>query len=101
MKKEFLSLKVTLSATIIVLLLGISVNHRITAKGAFGKTQVADGVPLPPPVQPPPKLDAVIVADGVPLPPPVQPPPKLNVVLTADGVPLPPPVQPPPKLVMC
>ena len=99
MKKEYLILKGALSVSLIVLLFGVTVNHRIPGKSSIGKTQVADGVPLPPPIQPPPKLDAgVLLADGVPLPPPIQPPPKLNVVLTADGVPLPPPIQPPPKL---
>ena len=70
MKREYLSLKSALSVSLIVLLLGVAVNHRISGKNFFGKTQVADGVPLPPPIQPPPKLDAgVLVADGVPLPP--------------------------------
>jgi hypothetical protein len=98
MKREYLILKGALSVSLIVLLLGVAVNHRISTQTHFGKTQVADGVPLPPPIQPPPKLDAgVLVADGVPLPPPIQPPPKLNADLMADGVPLPPPIQPPPK----
>lgn len=101
MKREYLILKGALSVSLIVLLLGVTVNHRISGKNSFGKTQVADGVPLPPPIQPPPKLDVgVLVADGVPLPPPIQPPPKLNLVLIADGVPLPPPIQPPPKLAL-
>lgn len=74
MKREYLILKGALSVSLIVLLPGVAVNHRISGKNSFGKTQVADGVPLPPP--PPPKVDAgVLVADGVPLPPP--PPPKL------------------------
>jgi hypothetical protein len=98
MNRTYLIPKVTLSVSLIVLLLGVAVNHGISNRSSFGKTQVADGVPLPPPLQPPPKLDAgVLVADGVPLPPPFQPPPKFNRVLTADGVPLPPPIQPPPK----
>lgn len=101
MKNQFLILKDVLSVSLIVLLAGVAVNHHISGKYAPGKTQVADGVPLPPPVQPPPNLDSVVIADGVPLPPPVQPPPNLNIVLTADGVPLPPPVQPPPNLAFC
>ena len=77
MKKEYLILKGTLSVSLIVLLLGVTVNHRISGKISLGKTQVADGLPLPPPNQPP-KLDAgALVADGAPLPPPNQPPPKL------------------------
>jgi hypothetical protein len=98
MKKEYLILKGALSVSLIVLLLGVAVNHRISTHIHFGKTQVADGVPLPPPNQPPPKLDGTLTADGVPLPPPNQPPPKLGLTLAADGVPLPPPNQPPPKL---
>ena len=99
MKREYLLLKGALSVSIIVLLLGVTVNLRISGMNSFGKSQVADGVPFPSPMQPPPKLDAGdLNADGVPLPPPIQPPPKLNMVLTADGVPLPPPIQPPPKL---
>lgn len=101
MKNEFLMLKSMLSVSLIVLLLGFVVNHRDFGKSALGKTQVADGVPLPPPINPPPKLDAVLVADGVPLPPPINPPPKLDRVTVADGVPLPPPINPPPKLATC
>jgi len=101
MKKTYLILKSTLSVSLIVLSLRVTVNHPISSRSHFGKTQVADGVPLPPPIQPPPKLDAgTLVADGVPLPPPIQPPPKL-IALKADGVPLPPPIQPPPKLALC
>jgi len=101
MKKEYLILKGALSVSLIVLSLGIVVNHRISNKNSLGKAQVADGVPLPPPNQPPPKLGLALMADGVPLPPPNQPPPKPGVILTADGVPLPPPNQPPPKLTFC
>ncbi len=98
MKKQLCILNGVISVSVIVLLLGVSVNHQICRKIARHGTQVADGVPLPPPTQPPPKLGVIEMADGVPLPPPTQPPPKLNWVLTADGVPLPPPTQPPPKL---
>jgi len=98
MKTQYLILKGVLSVSFIVLLLGAQVNHQVNGKIGHGWTQVADGVPLPPPTQPPPKLGEVQLADGVPLPPPTQPPPKLGVILTADGVPLPPPTQPPPKL---
>ncbi len=51
MKRKYLILKGVLSVSLIVLLLGVTVNH-----GISGKTQVADGVPLPPPIPPPPKL---------------------------------------------
>jgi len=79
MKKEYLILKGALSVSLIVLLPGVAVNHRISGKTYLGKTQVADGAPLLPPNQPPPKLVAgALVADGSPLPPPVQPPPKLG-----------------------
>ena len=96
MKKQFLILNGFLSAAVIVLLLGTSVNHQTSGKLQWRPTPVADGVPLPPPTQPPPDHSTVIVADGVPLPPPTQPPPDFSKVLTADGVPLPPPTQPPP-----
>ena len=98
MKDQSLILKVTLLVSIIVLSIAVPVNHQLAGRAGWGNTHVADGVPLPPPTQPPPKLGVVQTADGVPLPPPTQPPPKLRVVLTADGVPLPPPTQPPPKL---
>jgi hypothetical protein len=97
MKNQFLILKVVLSVSLIVLSIAVPVNYRLAGGVGSGNTHVADGVPLPPPTQPPPKLGVVLTADGVPLPPPTQPPPKLGVVLTADGVPLPPPTQPPPK----
>jgi hypothetical protein len=76
MKNQYVILKGVLTVSLIVLLVGVAVNHRVSVQGTLGNSQVADGVPLPPPVQPPPKLDSVIIADGVPLPPPVQPPPK-------------------------
>jgi hypothetical protein len=98
MKNQFLILKVALSVSLIVLSIVVPVNYRLASGVGWGNSHVADGVPLPPPTQPPPKLGVVQTADGVPLPPPIQPPPKNRVVLTVDGVPLPPPTQPPPKL---
>ena len=98
MSKEYLILNGLLSVSLIVLLLGVPVNHRAEGKFCPHATQVADGVPLPPPVNPPPKLSGDQLADGVPLPPPVNPPPKMNAEQMADGVPLPPAVNPPPKL---
>jgi hypothetical protein len=98
MKKQFLILKVVLSVSLIVLSVAVPVNYRLAGGVGWENGPVADGVPLPPPIQPPQKLGVVQTADGVPLPPPIQPPPKNSVVLTADGVPLPPPIQPPPKL---
>jgi len=95
MKKHLLILTGTLAVTAIVLLLGARVNHHFNQVPGTHSYGLADGVPLPPPTQPPPQL---LVADGVPLPPPTQPPPQFNTTLTADGVPLPPPTQPPPKL---
>jgi hypothetical protein len=100
MKKQYLIPKGMLSVSLIVLSIAVPVNYRLAGGVGWGNSHVADGVPLPPPVQPPPKLGVVQTADGVPLPPPVQKPPKNSVVLTADGVPLPPPVQPPPKLAL-
>src|SRR5579864_7529144 len=98
MKNQFLILKGVLSVSLIVLSIVVPVNYRLAGGVGWGNCHVADGVPLPPPTQPPPKLGVVQTADGVPLPPPTQPPPKNRVVLTVDGVPLPPPTQPPPKL---
>jgi hypothetical protein len=93
MKKQLFIMICTLAVTAILLLSGVAVNHH--SNPTPGSHWMADGVPLPPPTQPPPDLQ---MADGVPLPPPTQPPPDFNVVLTADGVPLPPPTQPPPDL---
>ena len=100
MKNKFLTLKIILSVSLIVLSIAVPVNYRLAGAVGWGNSHVADGVPLPPPNQPPPKLGVVQTADGVPLPPPNQPPPKNSTVLTADGVPLPPPNQPPPKLAL-
>jgi len=97
MQKRFLILSGVLSGSLIVLLAGATVNHRIDGKSGAHGYRMADGVPLPPPTQPPPKLGNIQMADGVPLPPPTQPPPKFNSTEMADGVPLPPPTQPPPK----
>jgi len=97
MKKQFLILNGFLSVIVIVLLLGIAVNHQTSGMLQRRAAPVADGVPLPPPTHPPPDHATVIIADGVPLPPPTQPPPDF-AVLTADGVPLPPPTQPPPDV---
>src|ERR1700719_333621 len=99
MKHHFLILKLTLSVSLIVLSIAVLVNHPLARRSEWRNTHVADGVPLPPPTQPQPKLGVVLTADGVPLPPPTQPQPKLGVVLTADGVPLPPPTQPQPKFI--
>jgi hypothetical protein len=98
MKNHFLIQKVMLSVSLIVLSVAVPVNHGLAGGVGGWNTRTADGVPLPPPTQPQPKLGVVQTADGVPLPPPTQPTPKLGTVLTADGVPLPPPTQPPPKL---
>jgi hypothetical protein len=73
MKKTFAILVATLSVSLIVLSLVAPVNGTHGAKARHGGTTVADGVPLPPPTQPPP--DNGLIADGVPLPPPTEPPP--------------------------
>lgn len=99
MKNQFLTLKVVLSVSLIVLSIAVPVNHRLSG-GLGSGNSLADGVPLPPPIQPTRKNSVALTADGVPLPPPIQPTPKLNSVLVADGVPLPPPIQPTPKLVV-
>jgi len=98
MRTYFLILKVALSVSLIVLSIVVPVNYGLAGGAGGWNNRIADGVPLPPPTQPPPKLGSVLTADGVPLPPPTQPPPKIGVVLSVDGVPLPPPTQPPPKL---
>lgn len=97
MKNQFLILKITLSISVIVLSIVVPVNHRLPGRAGGLNKHIADGVPLPPPTQPPPKLGVVQTADGVPLPPPTEPHPKIGVVLRADGVPLPPPTPAPPK----
>ena len=99
MNNHFLILKITLSVSLIVLSIAVPVNCGFAGAAGWRNNQLADGVPLPPPNQPSPKLGVVQTADGVPLPPPNQPTPKNGAVLTADGVPLPPPNQPNPKLV--
>jgi hypothetical protein len=96
MKRSFLILIGAVSVTFI-LLSAAAVNGKHSGPTGWNNLKLADGVPLPPPTQPPPKLTGTTVADGVPLPPPTQPPPKLSGSLVADGVPLPPPTQPPPK----
>jgi hypothetical protein len=97
MKNPFLILKVTLSLSVIVLSIVVPVNSGLVGGAGGLHKHIADGVPLPPPTQPPPKLGLVQTADGVPPPTATQPPPKIGVVLSVDGVPLPPPTQPPPK----
>jgi hypothetical protein len=97
MKNYFLTLKITLSVSLIVLSIAVPVNCALAGGFGWGNSHVADGVPLPPPTKPSPNLGVVQTADGVPLPPPNQPSPKLGIVQTADGVPLPPPNQPSPK----
>ena len=51
MKREYLILKGTFSVSLIVFSLGVTVNLSISGMNCYGKTQVADGVPLPPPTQ--------------------------------------------------
>ena len=76
MKTQFLILKGMLSVSLIVLSLAVLVNHPLAGRSEWRNTDVADGVPLPPPTQPQPKLGVVLIVDGVPLPPPTQPQPK-------------------------
>jgi hypothetical protein len=79
MKNHFLILKVTLSVSLIVLSIAVPVNSRLVGGVGWGNSYLADGVPLPPPTQPQPKLLIDQIADGVPLPPPTQPQPKLSL----------------------
>src|ERR1700751_847203 len=80
MKNHFLILQITLSVSLIVLTATVPVNSRLAGGVGWGNNHMADGVPLPPPNQPSPKLGVVQTADGVPLPPPNQPPPKNGAV---------------------
>jgi len=82
--------KFTLASSVIVLIGSIvipatnSVNSKL-ATPAVTKTQLADGMPLPPP---PREASESLLADGMPLPPP----PRVDAgILMADGMPLPPP----------
>jgi hypothetical protein len=61
-----------------------SVNGNTTTNGTK-RTEMADGMPLPP--LPPGGKGILLVADGMPLPPL---PPKNVTELVADGMPLPP-----------
>src|SRR5579864_5379088 len=94
MKNYSLILKVTLSVSLIVLSVAVPVNYGLAGSTGKGVSQVADGVPLPPPV--PPRGASFQVADGVPLPPPIPPQLKSVVVYIAGRVPLPPQFLPPP-----
>ncbi len=80
MKKSWQFLAVALSLSLIVLSAVVEVNYPRTAFRWNNRTQMADGIPMPPP-QPPPKKTLgvnILVADGIPMPPP-QPPPKKTV----------------------
>jgi hypothetical protein len=59
MKNKFLILKVTLSISLIVLSIAVPVNCQLSQLDGlvgWGNSHAADGVPLPPPNQPPPKF---------------------------------------------
>jgi hypothetical protein len=75
MKNQCHILKVAFSVSIIVLSIAVPVNHQLAATAGTRITNVADGVPLPPPTTKPPTGNTVQVADGVPLPPPTTKPP--------------------------
>ena len=82
--------KFTLASSFIVLIGSIVVpaTSSVNSNPAIGQathTQLADGMPLPPP---PREASESLLADGMPLPPP----PRVDaVILMADGMPLPPP----------
>jgi hypothetical protein len=54
MKKQFLIQKVVLSVSLIVLSVAVQVNYRLAGGVGWENGPVADGVPLRPPIQPPP-----------------------------------------------
>jgi hypothetical protein len=56
MKYQSLILKFILSASLIVLSIAVPVNCGLAGGVGWGNTHSADGMPLPPPNQPPPKL---------------------------------------------
>jgi hypothetical protein len=59
MKSYSLILKVTLSVSLIVLSIAVPVNYGLAGRAGTGISHMADGVPLPPPVTPPPKFVAI------------------------------------------
>jgi hypothetical protein len=99
MKKPFVTLGVTLSASLIVISLLFPVNHSVYQASPNNAFLIADGSPLPPTPPPPPTKGNQLTLDGSPLPPvPPPPPQKLsNGAMTLDGSPLPPVPPPPPK----
>jgi len=93
LKKTTLVPAVSALAALIVLPVVHSVNHLVgkhtVTPSMRVETLVADGWPLPPPIQQ--SQAGTLVADGWPLPPPIRQ--SQAGTLVADGWPLPPPIR--------
>jgi hypothetical protein len=96
MQKQFTTLFAALALIVMLLVAVPKVNYSSTVPVWNNGSQLADGIPIPPPK--PPKTgfaSRVIIADGIPMPPPK--PPKTGFasgVIVADGIPMPPPKPP-------
>ena len=74
MQKQFTSLRVALVVIVMLLAVVPRVNYSLTVPVWNSPSQLADGIPMPPPN--PPKTgfsSSVIIVDGIPMPPPNSP----------------------------
>jgi hypothetical protein len=93
MPKHIVSLFAALALSVMLLATASRVNHSSTVPVWNGSSQLADGIPMPPPK--PTKVSPtgrIWIADGIPMPPPK--PTKAaptGKAWIAEGIPMPPP----------
>jgi hypothetical protein len=91
MQKQFTTLCAALVLVVMLLAAVPKVNYSSTVPVWNNGSQLADGIPMPPPKPKTGFASRVVVADGIPMPPPKPKTGFASRVIVADGIPMPPP----------